>query len=343
MHRTITFLGIGILLSIGGMHESSSKPRVVTTSVDQVVKSPYTTDAKTRIEVLAIASIEGDTVKCWSPDGTQNPSMATAVHRSIEQDRSGLSSQFTSVQGKKNRVVIFKVTYHNYSNSVDAVDLISLGDTHASQKFPLFILQMVTKPYPPGYSTQYLARSIAVDEHEAKTNAVLALTSTNKSFTLPFKVGATCQANGRTAKITQIEPYTQSKIDPSLKVFFEKGKTWHVQIKCSHADRKGYFEFAVNYKNGQHRIWVDRDGHPVSRAEVNRILAAETGLSNIEKEKSRPIASEAFLDQARDHKPLDVGYSVKNYLFNIDPKDLPLLRVTPKSIRVLEMRDIPLF
>jgi hypothetical protein len=349
MMRTtqIVMLAIGIsALSFGCFRASQVDAKAKASpwlAPDQVVVGSYTTDKNAKIEWVAVAAIEGDSIRCKKPDGSDYPEMVKEIQTSIKMAQFRHDFTFRPVEGKKNRILVFKVRYPHLLSS-QRVQLLDIGGGEPIVRYPLFYNSHYSGPeLDPPYS-MYIAYSVAVDPGTTKTTALLAVSTYGQNSVLKLKQGESVSIGGMTAKIKSISPYKVDKENLDIQKRLARQEVWRVEVETPQCDIRDALQIDIKYKSGQYLPFVDKNGVRVPRSEVVRISKLEQKMTREERAKRSTIFGETFIETRLD-EPITATYDhkLKNYLFNSKPEQIPELRVDTWTAKLIEFKDIPLF
>jgi hypothetical protein len=333
--KGLVMMGICGVLALPGAIQLSRAGQVGypnAPKVDVTVKNVYSDEDGNSIEIVGVASISADDVKCWDYTGTLSPELSEIVkNKCLRSSSSELSFRF----GKKNRFILFRAKPQGRNVEWRQVS----GDYVNNSSF-----------YDGSQDSLQLIR-VALDKNDLTLSLVANLTAPQPTkVDLPFKLGAKAKVSDSEYEVGPYQPYKIPAPGSNPNSYNERryqaaSKYWTTIFKFTGSFGPGYMgqSMAIFGADKQPILYVDRNGNPVS---------AVTYLSDPEPEREYYDSNAAAAAAAKDKKPhkyvksmfvsLQSIQGAMSFVTNVDPAKIGSLQISYSERKTVKFENIPM-
>jgi hypothetical protein len=306
-------------------------PRPAVPPADEKVGLRYSRGSASA-EVVGVCKITESEIRCWDASGRSAPALKAMVEQSL--DRRSSYSPISFVYGKKNRIVIFKMTnVFRPGSPSDYLMVQSAGDPSGQNFGPYLQIEVPRKPdqpYTPS-NDRYEARGLAVDRSARTGTARLqCVQSLPEVANLAVKAGTKAKANGISMELVSIKKAGKDSAQPMYVPGGATQEAWEVVLKMSPSQPALTCTPTLMLADGKPAMYLDSSGKPISQPPPQSFTQPSPG---------RPFGSS--MQSIMVYQTAHAG-SQYTFRMNVDPKGAKLLALRFSKSRVIEMSGIPL-
>ncbi|HVT12524.1 MAG TPA: hypothetical protein VHE55_09670 [Fimbriimonadaceae bacterium] len=313
---------------------------------DETVTGSYKLGDQAQVEVAGICKITEDSVGCWDSNGGADEDLTKKVKESLEKEASqwgGGGSQVPVRYGKKNRLIVFKMTERVFDRRPSGY--LSIQWVGNSLDFSGGGIMMgMDRPSIPTtqnpYQVRYETRSVVEDAGATSTKARLCLTTPlDETATIDCRPGATAKFGGETYTIVSVGKPT----DESMAMRMQgdrKGKMWVVKLKATHNSVKPItINLTALDASGQVVRYADLQGNPVTDKQYMEEMRKR------QDEMMKPGAHQAFINPYQ----MAIGYGIsrsgdgeQTEMLYVDPAKVSKFQIHGQVSKFIDLTGIPL-
>jgi|GEM_PF-3105873 len=241
---------------------------------DETASGTYKSSGGTSVEVEGICKISEDEIQCWKPDGSAHEDLAGKIKAAIERQQPYGGSMGMNIQyGKKNRLVVFKVSQPTNSRS-GYVNIQNVGSGRFGGGFGVSLDEprMFNNSQP--FYIHYETRSVAEEKSANSTTARLTeFVEIPDQPTLENKVGAKVTFGGERQTLASIKKGSDQPVylgNPDE----AKRPVWTLILQSNTVSKRPVnFTLSPTNLAGQPIMYVDDQGNPMSDEEYRKAIS----------------------------------------------------------------------